>query len=184
MKRFFVACLLVFLQPPAPGALDSVPPAPVRRLFASACGNFALEVTVSYRSGAAARARGRLFTFDRSGNEEEIWTKQLNFIPSRILISDRGFVVVLNDWYWHGYAHSVVLLSRDGVMLKDYSLEGLLGTEEIGEHVVHTVSNRYWDTDAVYRFTRDRFIVDLQWGRTLIFDLKTGELVEPDSTNP
>ncbi len=51
--------------------------------------------------------------------------------PVKVLVSDQGYVVTLDDWARAGYAHALVIYDPSGHVLRDSRLEELLTSEDL-----------------------------------------------------
>lgn len=178
MSRMYVAAVIVSQIALAwPLALDSVGAPPVRRIFAADYGRYGAYVLLKYRENIVEDVKVVSFRFNKEGEEQTLWTKDLAFVPHRLLVSDWGAVVAANEYGRAGYKHTLVVFSNAGNVLVDYGLEDILTAEEITSHVVKTVSSRRWDLGARYTFTRRELLVELSWGKKLVVDLTSGAIV-------
>jgi hypothetical protein len=145
------------------------------RIFASPNGRYGLTLRkITRDERVIVGAELRLFTYDLEGREEDVWTKTLDFFPQRAVVSDGGRVATVDEWGRLGYDHALVVLGRDGVVLKDHHLDDLLSDAEIRKHVTKTVSNRVWTIDVRFDFQDDSLSIVFPWKKTISVDLTTG----------
>lgn len=151
--------------------------APAPRVFAAATGEYGLKVIPS-----EGKAVGVLFTLDAKGMEKVTRRFDLVNIPAAVFVSPSGDVVTADTYGQMGYAHSLVVYSRQGKALADYRLEDLLSKEEIARNVKTTASSRWWREGARLSFTDaapGAFLITLPWGREVRLALATGKLASP-----
>lgn len=111
--------------------------------------------------------------------EHVLYETRLAAFPAKAFVSGRGAVVTVDEHGRKGYAHSVVVYSSEGKLLKDYALERLLTPEEIEQNVPVSVSSRHWIGNVPgFAFSDDdsHFQIRTQWGKSLVFNLATGEI--------
>ena len=63
--------------------------------------------------------------------------------PVKVLLSDAGQLVTLDDWDNAGYKHALVIYDRKGKVVVDCALEHLLLPDELAR-VDTSVSSRWW----------------------------------------
>jgi hypothetical protein len=153
--------------------------APTPGVYASDHGEYWVETTIDGWKAATAT----LQKYDRDHCRQVVWRKDLGYIPARLLVSDRGWVVGLDRHGGIGYAHTLVVWNEDGRKLVDYVLDDLLTPEEISTFVMHSTTSRWWRSAAEFRFEHDgyegeydRLMIQLEWGKVITVDLRTGEL--------
>jgi hypothetical protein len=148
------------------------PPQP--RVFAATWGSHGFKVLEPKFGGPS---HGVLFTLDDKGKEKMLWELKLVNTPHRVLIADNGKHVVTIDTYGSvGQAHAVVLYGDKGKVLCDLTLENFLSKEEIGKHVLQTVSSRMWAGKTQFAFDNTHFIMRMNWGKMVRIELKTGKI--------
>jgi hypothetical protein len=164
---------------------------PAPAVFAAEHGSYAVK-RLCERPWTSARLV--LFRLNDAGEEITVWTRDLLHVPHRLLVSDRGWVVGVDEWGRLGYNHALVVWDPSGKQVADYRLEQLLSPGDIREHCAISTSSRRWATDARFRFEHqgrggsdakpeghDRLVMTLSWGQRLTFDLRTGALVAPET---
>jgi hypothetical protein len=99
----------------------------------------------------ATHARGTLVHVLVGGDEEEVWSRELEnpTAPVEVLVAADGrYVVTLDDWGKVGYGPRVVVIYRPGgELVKKLTLEDFLTGEEIAA-VSGSVSSRWWRGDS------------------------------------
>jgi len=161
-------------------ACDRVAPPPPRRVFASADGT--CVVRVEKVRGAAPQVTCAAVTLNRKGVEVPVWKRELEYTPWRVFVASDGHAVAVDSWGRRGNEHTVVVIDAKGKIVRDYQLEDILTKAEIGEHVLCSVSNRWWTQGAWMRFespSREEtiFAVDLPWGKKIRISSKTGRIL-------
>ena len=153
---------------------------PSERVFASRGGLRYLSV-LSQRSGYAETARCRIasyFLLDPKGRKV-VGEWQLDFVPSRALISDWGNVVLIRGVICgHATECAITILDPDGTILRKYALAELITPDEIAQNTWRTHRGLHWDTRATELFEPHRLTLILGWGRRIAFDLESGEIIE------
>ena len=126
----------------------------------------------------------------REFREKAIWSQNVGYIPARLLVSNRGWVVGVNQYAHPGYTHSLVIWDPEGDQLGDYKLEDLLTPDEIRSHVLQIRSSRHWRADFAfqhdgYQGTYDFLVVDVRgsdilqedsWHKRITVDLRSGKI--------
>lgn len=130
------------------------------------------------------------FELEDDGAEKVRWSEPLEYIPADVRVSDRGWVVGVNQYAHLGYAHSLVVWDTAGERIADYKLEDLMTSKEIAEHAMGSMSSRWWQADFEfqhdgYQGTYDQLLVtirdrsyprDKAWKKRLAVDLRTGKI--------
>jgi hypothetical protein len=148
---------------------------PMFRVFASAYGHFWVRASQpDYPRLPTARIE--LLTGDNAGSEKLVWKADIPFTPERIVVSDYGSVVLLNQLGRAGYDHAVAVMDATGKIIADYSLTDLLKEKEIKSHTQQTASSRFWLSDASFDFTKDALAIRLNWKKVITINLLTGKL--------
>ncbi len=99
--------------------------------------------------------------------------------PVKVLLSDGGQLVTLDDWDNAGYKHALVIYDKKGKVVVDCALEHLLTPEELAR-VDTSISSRWWrleekaDTDAWIDGAAVLVKVKTTEGAVMRFDLATG----------
>lgn len=175
-RRRLAVCLVGVVVVLAAARGDRAARVPARRIFACASGEYGFTVSATPQRGVVEEVKGRLFAYDDKGNERAIWEHTLPYVPGKVLVSDDGVVVSVDEWYRSGYAHSLVVIDAAGAVVAGHTLEAILTPEEIRDHVAITVSNRVWASGAKFEFEKSRFVMTLSWGERVLVDLATGRI--------
>lgn len=69
--------------------------------------------------------------------------------PVEFFVTDRGYVVTLDNWHNMGYGKVLVLYGPDGAPIKSYELKDLFSEEEINRFD-HSVSSIWWHKGPAY----------------------------------
>ncbi len=156
--------------------LDRLPP-PVRRVFAAEYGQYGAEVFVAPKQeGPGEKAVLTLFTYDKQGDRTTVWESTVSFVPTKVLISDKGRVIAFDDWWHPGTSHSMVCFTEAGTILVDFDLASLLTKEEIALHVRTTASSKIWMRDLKVQFSpEDTCVLEFPWGKKVQLDLASGK---------
>ena len=99
--------------------------------------------------------------------------------PVKVLLSDGGQLVTLDDWDNAGYKHALVIYDRKGKVVVDCALEHLLLPDELAR-VDTSISSRWWrleekaDTDVWLDGAAVLVKLKTTEGAVLRFDLATG----------
>jgi len=103
-------------------------------------------------------------------------------MPYQALVSQRGYLVTLNDHGRVGYQNAVTIYDRGGKLVKSFALEDLLPANEISlneneSKVPISSSSRWWNRGAKYFFLDEpaRLYVIVSWGSVLEFFLDSGK---------
>ena len=139
--------------------------------------------TVGFRvltgNSEATRAIGRLFAYNAKGEAQRIWESRLVNVPTQsYVVDDRRNVVTIDTLCRAGFEHAVAVYGPGGRVLADYRLDELLDSNEIRQHVPHSVSSRHWTGDAKFAFHEwSHLVITLCMGRAITMDLATGAIV-------
>ncbi len=190
MRFFSAALLFACLLPPATAQNG---PAPCPGVYASDRGKYWVTTEVDgWRTAHAA-----LHTYEQAGVawvDKVLWSRDLGYIPARLLVSNTGSVVGIDQYGREGYKHALVIWDPNGTCLGDYELENLLTARQIESFVVRAGPSRLWfrtnsriafEYDG-YRGVYDRLRIELQWGTLITADLRTGKVrcTEPGTSVP
>ena len=179
-----LACVPLFILP---SVLADRRAAPRPSVFASDRGRYGVKTRISsdFRSATAT-----VFALTKSGDERTIWSQDLGYVPAKLLVSDRGWVVGVNEYSRPGHAHSLVVWAPDGKRLADYKLGDFLTADEISSLILTTVSSRMWTRGAHFDFKHDGYIglydllvIRLMWGKTIVVDLRTGKIATSEASS-
>jgi hypothetical protein len=186
-------------------AADDWPAARVREVFSDSREWF-VRVTpgtsVGELVGFAGAARGTHATaifFHRLADgsyriAREI-TIQTPVAPVDFLVTDRGYLVTLDNWHNRGYGVAVAVYSAAGDVVAALALKDLFLPEEIARFE-HSVSSILWRRDTAYVRTgqqsvyvaldeKDReLIIDVGTGRWQICESRSGAHLCRDTNTP
>jgi hypothetical protein len=97
-------------------------------------------------------------------------------MPYEAVLSMGGDLVTLNEYGHLGFENSVVIYSRQGKLVKAYSLDELIPAADVAGFE-RSVSSRYWNRKARYYFLSDplRFYVVLPQDKVVRFQLSDGQ---------
>lgn len=166
------AMLFCFMLP------DKYEPPRKTRIFASPFGTYGFTCGLeSAAGGEKTTATGTLFAFDDAGTQKTAWTSRLVCVPARVLVSDEGDVVTVNDYYRRGYEHSLVFYGVNGKIIADLRAEQFLTEDELKNKVTATESSRHWESECGIELDKRKLIVKLKWGRQIVFDLASGAIL-------
>jgi hypothetical protein len=160
---------------------------PFARVFASANGQYAVRLVVD----RDLTVRAALFQPHGTGDERVVWKRLLDYVPDRVLVSDRGDVVGVDQMMTPGRWNTLVIFNRAGSILAAYDLDDLLSEEEIRDRVPHRDGGRHWRKLASFTFNyeaerggRDYILVSFDWGKRIAFDLRTGQMLDEEALHP
>jgi hypothetical protein len=167
-------------------AADDWPAARVREVFSESRDWF-VRVTpgtsIGELVGFAGSPRGRHATalFFRRRPEDGSYrnvrqiTIQNPVAPVDFLVTDRGYLVTLDNWHNRGYGKAVAVYSPGGDVVAALELKDLFLPDEIARFQ-HSASSIAWRRDTVYvREGQQSVYVALdEKGRELIFEVATG----------
>lgn len=151
----------------------------------SADRNYMLKVSPHQRRRRDMREECQATLYSLNGDSKtEIWTRYLinTRAPVRAFVSDTGKYVVTMD-EWHGVGElPVVIYGARGRLVKAHSIKSLGLEGDIG-HIRTTMGSHWWNEDSVSFFglKEETFFIRLHWGKMLILDLSTGNLVAKGS---
>jgi len=109
-----------------------------------------------------------------------IWNGELvnSKVPSKAIISSNGYLVTIDDYYYSGKDHAVVLYNKEGTLLKDFSLDQLIPEEDRLSFVISS-SSIFWRNNAKYYFCNPIQKNESQKNPThLYIVLKSGKVIE------
>lgn len=172
---------------------------PKPRIYASESGTLGVKLLPRTSSGGKIVTEAIVFSYDMQGIEQTKWKRNLINAPVRAYVSDEGHVITIDTFGNAGYNDVVVIYNRLGEKIGSYNLENLLDTQEINKHTNKTDNARYWTQNAALSFAQDYlydektvkkgpyvenpygktlFVVKFDWGKTILFDLGTGEKIK------
>ncbi len=175
MRQVFLAGAVLFVTVPDRSAHADrwSPPEPIS--VTSANGNWTASVTPS--SDDAKEPRITVAPVSRTQSTDG-WTRSLvnREAPVDVIVSDKGAVVTLGEWYSYGYNHAIVIYDRWGNVVVDHRLEDFLTDDEL-KRVEWSMSSRSWTYPGERpEFADDEFVITALWGTSLRFDLRTGRV--------
>jgi hypothetical protein len=109
-----------------------------------------------------------------------VWSRFLvnNYAPVEVFVPDSGkFVVTMDEWHQRGFL-PIVIYGYNGELIKINSLETINILNEL-EKIRITVSSAYWNENSLVFFNKeeDKIIIRLKWGKMIIIDLPSGNIV-------
>jgi hypothetical protein len=178
-----LALIAVMTGPPA--RADDWPAAQIKEVFSQSREWF-VRVTpgdsLGETYGFAGAPRGKHATaefYRRASNRsyrlaQEI-TLQNPIAPVLFLVTDRGYLLTLDNWHNMGFGKAVASYSPDGRLVFASELKDLFSPEEI-DGFRRTVSSIWWRTETVYiRDGQQSIFVALNdQGSSLIVEPETG----------
>jgi hypothetical protein len=160
---------------------------PFTRVFASANGQYALRLVVD----RGLEVRATLFQPRGPGDERVVWKRLLDYVPDRVLVSNRGDVVGVDQMMVPGRWNTLVIFDRAGSILAAYDLDDFLAEEEIEGKVSLRDGGRHWRKHASFAFDyegerggKDCILVRFDWGKRIAFDLRTGRVLDDEALHP
>ncbi len=138
-----------------------------------------------------SRALGKLEKKDADNTFRTVWEQPLTNeqSPVRLLVSNEGVVVTLDNWHSVGYGSNVVVIyAPDGKLVRSMGLDDFLSAEEI-RGLDHSISSIWWGTD--HQFDRPQYALILFIGndslpagsgdgsprKIAMVNLKTGKVI-------
>jgi hypothetical protein len=167
-----------------PAIADDWPPARVTEVFSENRDWFVRVVpgrSVGDTVGFAGSPKGPYATaewYERGADRSYRLVRQATLAnpvaPIRSFVTDRGYLVTLDNWHNMGYGKAVVSYAPDGRRIAAYELGDLFSSEEIVAFRT-SVSSIWWRTDTAY----------LRDGQQSLYvavnDRGAGLIVEPES---
>jgi len=95
--------------------------------------------------------------------------------PIDLFLTDRGYLVTLDNWHNMGYGKIVAFYSSEGTLIRGYALDDLFSAAEI-EKLPRSVSSIWWRKQLTYvRPDQQSLYVSVDdGGRELVFETETG----------
>ncbi|MFN7939672.1 MAG: hypothetical protein U0R19_40475 [Bryobacteraceae bacterium] len=138
----------------------------------------ALEVASS-TDPAATRS---VHVYARDANQEKlIWNAPLVNLPGRFFVAPSGRAVVTMDLWCGSGTDALVFYGPSGKLVKRYEqAEGVLIFPSESAWVERSVSSYWWSRGSFGQFTAggEFFWLWFPWGRVMIFEASTGEIVD------
>jgi hypothetical protein len=152
--------------------------APSREYFVRVTPGKGIGETVGFRgapTGPPATAELYRRASDRS--YRPVWTVSLvnPVAPIDVFLTDRGYLVTLDNWHNMGYGRVVAFYSPAGVLIRAYTLADLFSAAEI-DALRKSVSSIWWRKPLAYvRPDQQTLLVTVDdAGRELLFETETG----------
>jgi hypothetical protein len=179
-----LAAAVVAIAFAAPLAADSWPAATIKEVFSDSREWFVRVVpgkslgdTVGFAGspkGPYARAEFYRRANDRSYRLVTEIALDNPIAPVQFLVTDRGYLVTLDNWHNRGYGKILVSYSSSGRKVASYELKDLFSSDEMTTFVF-SASSIHWRTEMAYVRTEQRSIY-------LALDDKGTEVIfEPES---
>jgi hypothetical protein len=95
--------------------------------------------------------------------------------PIDLFLTDRGYLVTLDNWHNMGYGTIVALYSPTGKLIRGYALADLFSAVEI-EDLPRSVSSIWWRKELVYvrPDQQSLYLMVDDAGREFVFETETG----------
>jgi hypothetical protein len=180
-----LACLLLALSAQVPVRGDTWPAATITEVFSESRDWFVRVVpgrslgdTVGFAGspiGPYATAEWYRRERDRSYRFRGALTLANPVAPVKVLVTDRGYLVTLDNWHNMGYGKVVVSYSPDRRQIAAYPLAALFAPAEI-EAFRTSVSSIWWRTETVYirEAQKSIFVAVDDKGAQFVFEPETG----------
>lgn len=160
---------------------DVISMPPGRREFLSPAGNFVLALA-NDDHWRTPRATAELLSVD-GALRRPLWQRVLPHDkgPHRVLVSDRGAVVLIDEWTLAPSQHALVCIGPDGQTLAQYSTAELVSRLGVARQTVIARARRGRWLSRVPVLHADGNGVDLRaGGRRLVLQLADGGLQVAD----
>ncbi|MBS1830398.1 MAG: hypothetical protein JST93_34165 [Acidobacteria bacterium] len=132
--------------------------------------------------GSSPAAERSIDAYARDAAQEKlIWQSPLVNFPGRLLVAPAGRAVVAMDLWCGSGTDALVFYGPSGKLLKRYEqAEGVLIHPSESAWIQRSVSSFWWNRGAFGQFTAggEFFWLWFPWGRVMMFDAGTGELVD------
>ena len=127
--------------------------------------------------------KATLYELDKDG-KFTVWSRHLinNHGPVDVFVADSGkYVVTLDEWGSVGEL-PVVIYGQRGELIRAHSTDSLRLKED-RDHIELTIPSYGWSKDSISFFGPDEkfFLIRLHWGKFIILNLDTGDLIEKPS---
>jgi hypothetical protein len=95
--------------------------------------------------------------------------------PIEFYVTDRGYLVTLDNWHNMGYGKVAAFYSPQGELIRAYELSDLFSTSEI-DAFAHSVSSIWWRKELAYvrQDERTLYVMLDEKGSEAIFETETG----------
>jgi hypothetical protein len=166
-------------------AADSWPAAQTKEVFSKSRDWFVRVVpgtSIGDAVGFAGAAKGpysRAEFYRRRADRSYRLVKEIALLnpvaPVLFVVTDRGFLLTLDNWHNMGFGKAIASYSPDGDVIAGYHLTDLFSNDEISAFE-HSVSSIWWRTETVYvRDGQQSVYVALKdQGSELIVEPETG----------
>jgi hypothetical protein len=184
MRAFAAAVLIVSAVSVHRTDADSWPTAQIKEVF-SASREWFVRVTpgtsIGDTVGFAGAPKGKYAHAEfylRASDRSYRLTKEITLLhpvaPVLFLVTDRGYLITLDNWHNMGFGTAIASYSPDGRVIFAHELKHLFSPEEV-ETFRRSVSSIWWRTETVY-------VRDGQQSVYISLDGKGSELiVEPET---
>jgi hypothetical protein len=134
--------------------------------------------TVGFRGAPTGRpATAELYRRASDRSYRLAWTVSLlnPVAPIDLFVTDRGYLVTLDNWHNMGYGTVVAFYSPDGKLVRSHALGDLFPASEI-DKLPHSVSSIWWRKPVAYvRADQQTLYVSADdSGREFIFETESG----------
>jgi len=154
---------------------EAFPPPPLQRIFTAPSGRYLLVLSVP---DPAQPAQAELFAVD-ADVRRPLWRLALRHAqgPRSAVVTDRGFVVLLDEWGALPSRHALVLIDPQGLGLAHYGVDALAATLDVPVQALVCPSARGRWMDGEPRLSADGAALFFAVGpRQLRLVLASGEL--------
>lgn len=111
-----------------------------------------------------------------------IWERELlnPVAPVDVLVSNKGYVITLDNWHNMGYGKIVALYTPQGALIRSYELTDLYTKDQLSR-ISGSVSSRHWRgrTRGLFGLVdpseQTKVYVMDSFRNTFVFDLRTGK---------
>lgn len=124
----------------------------------------------------------------RDASPRPLWKRPLvnDTAPGQVFIRNDGkFTVTLDEHGRGGARHALVIYGEDGRLLRHHIITDLLSKDD-WRHVRISKRSLDWLDGARCRFDTPRniFLIELEWGRSVVLDLQTLQIVRSTTDVP
>lgn len=185
MRSSRIILFVVSTVIPQSTAADSWPAAQTKEVFSKSREWFVRVVpgqsigdTVGF-AGAPKGPHARAEFYQRMADRSYRLMTEVSLLnpvaPVIFFVTDRGYLVTLDNWHNMGFGKIVVSYSSQGRVIKAYELSDLFSRQEI-EAFTHSASSIWWRTETAYVRSGERSVyVSLDGkGSDLVFEPESG----------
>ncbi|MBE9156500.1 hypothetical protein IQ265_06605 [Nodosilinea sp. LEGE 06152] len=157
---------------------DAIPYPPLLRHESSPAGTYHLVLTLEQDATGARRTTASLF--ETMGDRcQQVWARRLphSYGPRLGLVTDRGIVVLLDEWINVASSYALVVMGPDGEVKAQHSFDDIVAvTDQSRAEVVEQAAQGFWLAgNPVINRGGSQVSIPTAGGR-LTLDLTTGNL--------